>query len=135
MTLRSCATTLEARRRPNAPDPLARARQCRGPNGMLEPPSHACALAAEKPPRPRRGGFLSARRRSHPASATFPRALSRASFCFGNAGVLPHARRPYDEHWLTAVRYLSTLDPLLSGLMSSLLPMLGTPFRSTTKSM
>ena len=39
-------------------------------------------------------------------------------------------------YWLTAVRYLnSTLDPLLSGLMSSLLPTLGTPFLSTTKSM
>ncbi len=70
------------------------------------------------------------------SSRLFLRALSRASFCFGNAGVLPHARRPYDEHLLTAVRYLnSTLDPLLSGLMSSLLPTLGTPFLSTTKSM
>jgi hypothetical protein len=46
------------------------------------------------------------------------------------------APSPIDEEWLTEIRYLnSTVDPLVSGLMSSLLPTLGTPFLSTTKSM
>ncbi len=100
--------------------------------------------------------FLKGNERScdHPApanmqistAATAPTLMNESPVRPGRPDILRHRSsrsagvppvRPHSGIMkVRGIRYSNSIsDPLVSGLMSSLLPMLGTPFRSTTKSM